>query len=314
MGFRFLPTLHKIYDKTLELKEASDKLYIKDAWVRAGLCDLQKVVYTYKDKKTGTEEKRSKMVIVKAGTKTEKERPIDEVEEVKIWRVEFSIKSEARNWITIDNQHTLSISLTKFQSRERCLLMFLLLSKWCMNFVKAEYNEEGNLIRKDRCTAIQLYSEKNLEKTFKPHRVTEQEDPTRTQKIIYNRLVRMSQDSAYKLPDNIKNMCLQLANYLTRSHGNYYMTDEQMKRAEALRAEIDEMKDAELLALDTFEELDWIQKWQDKTLTAKEKAYIQKHKKNILRSSYRGQKQTTRMQPKRCKEQRQILSFGAVRQ
>ena len=92
----------------------------------------------------------------------------------------------------------------------------------------------------------------------------------------------MSQDSAYKLPDNIKNMCLQLANYLTRSHGNYYMTDEQMKRAEALRAEIDEMKDAELLALDTFEGLDWIQKWQDKTLTAKEKAYIQKHKKEYI--------------------------------
>lgn len=92
----------------------------------------------------------------------------------------------------------------------------------------------------------------------------------------------MSQDSAYKLPDNIKNMCLQLANYLTRSHGNYYMTDEQMKRAETLRAEIDEMKDAELLALDTFEGLDWIQKWQDKTLTSKEKAYIQKHKKEYI--------------------------------
>ena len=60
------------------------------------------------------------------------------------------------------------------------------------------------------------------------------------------------------------------------------MTDEQMKRAEAIRAEIDEMKDAELLALHTFEGLDWIQKWQDKPLTAKEKAYIQKHKKEYI--------------------------------
>ena len=81
------PLSTKIYDKTLELKEASDKLYIKDSWVKAGLCDLQKVVYNYKDKKTGIEEKRSKMVIVKAGTKTEEERTIDEVEEVKVWRV-----------------------------------------------------------------------------------------------------------------------------------------------------------------------------------------------------------------------------------
>ena len=276
------PLSTKIYDKTLELKEASDKLYIKDSWVKAGLCDLQKVVYNYKDKKTGIEEKRSKMVIVKAGTKTEEERTIDEIEEVKIWRVEFSIKSEARHWITIDNQHTLSISLTKFQSRERCLLMFLLLSKWCMNFVKAEYNEANQLIRKDRCTPIQLYTEKNLEATFKPHRITENEDPTRTQKIIYNRLIRMSWDKTYKMPDNVRDMCLQLANFLTRSHGNYYMTDEQIKRAETIKEEITQIKDAELLALDTFEGLDWIEKWQSQTLTAKEKSYIQRHKKEYI--------------------------------
>lgn len=281
-GSKSSPLSTKIYDKTLELKESSDKLYIKDSWVKAGLCDLQKVVYDYKDKKTGIEEKRCKMVVVKAGTKTEEERTIEEVEEVKIWRVEFSIKSEARHWITIDNQHQLSISLTKFQSRERCLLMFLILSKWCMNFVKAEYNEQDQLIRKDRCTPIELYTEKNLEQTFKPHRITENEDPTRTQKILYNRLVRMSWDKNYKMPDSVRNMCLQLANYLTRSHGNYYITDEQMKRAETIKDEINKINDAELLALDTFEGLDWIEKWQNQTLTAKEKSYIQRHKREYI--------------------------------
>lgn len=276
------PLSTKIYDKTLELKEASDKLYIKDAWVKAGLCDLQKIVYDYKDKKTGIEEKRSKMVIVKAGTKTEKERTIDEVEEVKVWRVEFSIKSEARNWITIDNKHVLSIGLTKFQTRERCLLMFLLLSKWCMNFVKAEYNEDGQQKRKDRCTPILLYSEKNLENTFKPHRVTEKEDPTRTQKIIYNRLVRMSNDDAYKLPQDIKDKCLEVAHYLTRMHGNYYMTDEQMKRAEEIKKEIEKENEIELVAMDTFESLDWIEKWKNNTLTRKEKSYIQRYKHQYM--------------------------------
>lgn len=281
-GSKSSPLSTKIYDKTLELKESSDKLYIKDSWVKAGLCDLQKVVYDYKDKKTGIEEKRCKMVIVKAGTKTEEERTIEEVEEVKIWRVEFSIKSEARHWITIDNQHQLSISLTKFQSRERCLLMFLILSKWCMNFVKAEYNEQDQLIRKDRCTPIELYTEKNLEQTFKPHRITENEDPTRTQKILCNRLVRMSWDKSYKMPESVRTMCLQLANYLAQSHGNYYITDEQMKRAETIKDEINKINDAELLALDTFEGLDWIEKWQNKTLTAKEKSYIQRHKREYI--------------------------------
>lgn len=276
------PLSTKIYDKTLELKEASDKLYIKDSWVKAGLCDLQKVVYEYKDKKTGTKEKRSKMVIVKAGTKTEQEREIEDVEEVKIWRVEFSIKSEARNWITIDKKHVLSIGLTKFQTRERCLLMFLLLSKWCLNFVKAEYNDDGQQKRKDRCTPIILYSEKNLENTFKPHRVTEQEDPNRTQKIIYNRLVRMSADDAYKLPQEIKDKCLEIAHYLTRMHGNYYMTDEQMKRAEEIKKEIEKENEIELVAMDTFESLDWIEKWKNNTLTRNEKSYIKRYKHQYM--------------------------------
>lgn len=276
------PLSTKIYDKTLELKEASDKLYIKDAWVRAGLCDLQKVVYDYKDKKTGIEEKRSKMIIVKAGTRTEEERKIDEVEEVKIWRVEFSIKSEARNWITIDKKHVLSIGLTKFQTRERCLLMFLLLSKWCMNFVKAEYNEDGQQIRKDRCTPIILYSEKNLENTFKPHRITEKEDPTRTEKIIYNRLVRMSNDDAYRLPQDIKDKCLELAHYLTQTHGNYYMTDEQMKRAEEIKQQIENEHQLEIVTMDTFESLDWIEKWKNNTLTKQEKSYIRRYKHQYI--------------------------------
>lgn len=276
------PLSTKIYDKTLELKEQSDKLYIKDSWVKEGLCDLQKVVYDYKDKKSGKVEKRAKMIIVKAGTKTDGERTLDEVEQVKIWRVEFSIKSEARNWITLDGGHTLSIGLTKFQTKERCLLMFLLLAKWCMNFVKAEQNEDGKQIRKDRCTPIVLYSEKNLSKTFKPHRITEKEDPSRTEKIIFNRLVRMSNDKNYKLPTDIKNMCLRLANYLSLSHGNYYMTDIEMKKADDLKKQIEEETSKELLALDTFESLDWIEKWRNKTLSHNEVSYIKQHRKEYI--------------------------------
>lgn len=273
------PLSTKIYDKTLELKESCDKLYIKDSWVKAGLCDLQKVVYDYKDKKTGIEEKRSKMVIIKAGTKTEEERTIDEVEEVKVWRVEFSIKSEARNWITIDKQHVLSIGLTKFQTRERCLLMFLLLSKWCMNFVKAEYNEDGIQKRKDRCTPIVLYTEKNLSNTFKPHRITENEDPTRTEKIIYNRLIRMSKENqGYRLPEEIRNKCLELAHFFTQSHGNYYMTDAEVKRAEELKKQTEDAHQMEIVAIDTFESLDWIEKWKNNTLTRQEKSYIKRYK------------------------------------
>ena len=92
----------------------------------------------------------------------------------------------------------------------------------------------------------------------------------------------MSQDKSYKIPDDVREMCLKLATSLSRSHGNYYVTDEQMKRAEEIDKEMKEINDAELLALDTFEGLDWIEKWQNQTLSAKDKSYIQKHKKEYI--------------------------------
>ena len=92
----------------------------------------------------------------------------------------------------------------------------------------------------------------------------------------------MSQDKSYRIPDDVRTMCLKLANSLSRNHGNYYITDEQMKRAEEISNEMKEINDAELLALDTFEGLDWIEKWQNNTLSEKERKYIQNHKKEYI--------------------------------
>lgn len=273
------PLSTKIYDKTLELQQKSDKLYIKDSWVKSGLCDLQKVVYDYTDKKTKEKSKRAKMIVVKKGTKTEEEKPIDECEQVKIWRTEFSIKSEAKHWVTVDGNHTLDIALHKFSSRERCLYMFLIIAKWCMSFVEAETNDYGVQKRKDRCTPINLYSEKNLEKTFKPTRITEREDPTRTEKIIYNRLIKMSNSSLYHFDEETKMLCKEVAEKLSIRHGNYWITDEERKRLEDYKQEMQAMKDEEKLMLDTFEGLDWVEKWNNHTLTQKEKAYFKRNKK-----------------------------------
>lgn len=151
-----------------------------------------------------------------------------------------------------------------------------------MNFVKAETNSDGQQIRKDRCTPIQLYTEKNLEKTFKPHRVTEKEDPSRTDKMLYNRLIKISNSKEYNLPTEVKDMCKQIAKSLTSQHGNYYMTDEEIKKAEQLRQQLEEEHSLEILALDTFESLDWIEKWQNNTLTKQEKSYINRYKHKYI--------------------------------
>ena len=88
----------------------------------------------------------------------------------------------------------------------------------------------------------------------------------------------MSNDDTYKLPQEIKDKCLEIAHYLTQTHGNYYMTDEQMKRAEDIKKQIEKENEIELVTMDTFESLDWIEKWENNTLTRQEKSYIQRYK------------------------------------
>lgn len=276
------PLSTKIYDKTLELKQSSNKLYIKDSWVKAGLCDYQKVSYEYCDKKTKTKEMRSKMVLVPFGTSTEEERPIEDVEEVKIWRVEFTIKSEARNWISLEGNHKIEISLNKFLSKERIMIMFLMMSKWCLDFRKVEYTSNNTLCRKDRCEEIILYSQRNMEQTYKPHRITLKEDPTRTEKIIYNRLIRISKEGNSTLNEEQRNQCLEVANFLALRHGNFWITDEQRNRwKEHLHLLHEESQKLEL-NLDHFQENSWFDRWEHKTISEKERQFILKHRKEYL--------------------------------
>ncbi len=91
----------KLYNKTLELEANTGKFYIKDTWVKAGLCDLQKVTYEYRNPKTKETEIRSKQVCVMPGTAVEQEIPIEGAKIIDIWRVEFSMNSEGRKWIGI---------------------------------------------------------------------------------------------------------------------------------------------------------------------------------------------------------------------
>ena len=89
----------KLYNKTLELETNTGKFYIKDTWVKAGLCDLQKVRYEYRNPKTKETEIRTKQVCVVPGTAVDQEIPIEGAKKIDVWRVEFSMNSEGRKWI-----------------------------------------------------------------------------------------------------------------------------------------------------------------------------------------------------------------------
>ena len=91
----------KLYNKTYELETNTGKFYIKDTWVKAGLCDLQKVTYEYKNPKTKEIEIRTKQVCVVPGTAVDREIPIEGAKKIDVWRVEFSMNSGSSQAIQI---------------------------------------------------------------------------------------------------------------------------------------------------------------------------------------------------------------------
>lgn len=106
----------KLYNKTKELQEVRDKPYIRQAWFLAGLIDDPQ-------KKTKKREDRSEYSPV-------------------IWRLEFSIRSAVKNWLTYEKdgnpKQLRSVRNTPqmYDSREKLLAMFALLQNHYFHFRK----------------------------------------------------------------------------------------------------------------------------------------------------------------------------------
>lgn len=139
----------KFYNKTMELKERSDKPYIRQAWKASGLVDDSHDLW-------------------KVDRKGQKYYP-------DIWRIEFSIKSSTRKWFVIEDNsgakekiRSIHHTLDMYYSRQQLLDMFFSLAEHYFHFKKpveimhrgvsadALYqvqwvNREKNLQRKDRC-------------------------------------------------------------------------------------------------------------------------------------------------------------------
>lgn len=143
----------KMYDKTLELREQSDKPYIRQAWFATGLIDDWHTL--------------------------EKKRPDGTIYQPRIWRVEFSIKSHDKNWFRVENpfntkpkirsiKHTLDRYFTRIQM---CDIFFSICAHY-FAFKKMEYQEgkehgaDRQLKRKDRCPDKVLFDVSKMTEVY----------------------------------------------------------------------------------------------------------------------------------------------------
>lgn len=146
----------KLYNKTLELKSAkNDKPWIKTSWMLAGLID-------------------NPASMTKRDTNGELYHP-------EIWRLEFSMKSEADGWLIIENQagkrvkrKAIKHSLSLFDEKDKLWQRFQDLAYHYFHFKHVEYCKDsvvtkvdnGRLVhseielqpkRKDRCADKVLF-------------------------------------------------------------------------------------------------------------------------------------------------------------
>lgn len=112
----------RIYNKTLELREAKDKPYIRQAWQQAGLVD-------------------DWVTLTKTDSKGNVTTPV-------IWRLEFEIKSSTKNWFVVedyqgDRKRVLSYrnTLSVYKDRQSIFQVFLSLTKHYFHFKHVEYKD-----------------------------------------------------------------------------------------------------------------------------------------------------------------------------
>lgn len=218
----------KLYNKTLELETNTGKFYIKDAWVKSGLCELQKVRYEYRNPKTKEIEIRSKQITVAPGTAINQEIPIEEAKKIDVWRVEFSMNSEGRKWIDLGNNHIVDLSLNAFDNLDSLAATFFTCSEWLFDFIYAKWITKGATRLKERtnrCKKLQLFNTKFLHSHYKPQRQTEMEDPSRTEKIMMYRLIAKSKDK--NLSEAYREACHQVARNLSKEHGEWWLPDSE---------------------------------------------------------------------------------------
>lgn len=155
----------KLYNKTMELKERSDKPYIRQAWLRYHLVDDSQDLWRISDK-------------------GEKYYP-------DIWRIEFSIKSSTRKWFVIEDYsgakkkiRSIPHTLDMYFEKSQLLNIFFSLSEHYFHFKKPVevgnrgimsetlnqvqwVNRERNWKRKDRCPDKVLFHPKEQAIFFK---------------------------------------------------------------------------------------------------------------------------------------------------
>lgn len=197
----------KLYNKTLELRTHASKYYIIDAWAQAGLAKQGVCLDANGQIKTK---------VMSCETTEKPPQPEDTIPDVEIWRIEFAIKTEARNWLRTDTGEIFELRLSNIDTRDKLLFLWRALATHYFHFKRKTYTRDGQPQRKDRCPDLNLSKATTLERAYTVYRNVNQPDPTRTERILIKKLQRIAE-----LEENTteldKMAALRVVQYLERT-------------------------------------------------------------------------------------------------
>lgn len=166
----------KMYNKTLEMKQAKAKKYIQFLWDKAGLenSDLNPV-----------------------------------------WRVEFSLKSEIKQFVRLDDGELLHMGFQTIGNYNNLYGLFSLLAQRYFHFKRRTRTRNGTPQRKTRCPDFFPFDNYSTQ-DYVPLRLDEIQDPTRTDRMLVKRLIEYLKSDSFHFSNDEKRGMLTMLRALSK--------------------------------------------------------------------------------------------------
>lgn len=150
-------------------------------------------------------------------------------EDLPVWRIEFSVKSQKRHMVEKDSGQLLEITLEQLASRELLLFHFYSFFAEYFDFRIVDYNSKGEAVRKDRCPRLTLFYIGKDDEAYKPITLSNKQDSTRTDKLLIKRL-RQIADEQELTNVNLRSACSEIISYLYMTRRNTQITHSEIEQ------------------------------------------------------------------------------------
>lgn len=132
-----------------------------------------------------------------------------------VWRVEFSMKSEIKQFVRLDDGELLHLGFQTIGNYNNLYGLFSLLAQRYFHFKRRKRTRNGKPQRKTRCPdffPFDNYAQQN----YVPIRLDEVQDPTRTDRMLVKRLIEYLKSDSFHFSNDEKRGMLTMLRALSK--------------------------------------------------------------------------------------------------